>query len=124
MPAHMKKHHTERQKKNYIHLSDGLNTYVIPAKVANQYIVDIDDEESSISSDDVFREINDEYTKAGALLKGVRAREGLNQNDFAKAIGVTQANLSKMENGKRRIGRTVAKRIEEAFDVNYKYFLE
>jgi DNA-binding XRE family transcriptional regulator len=120
----MKKHHTERQKKNYIHLSDGLNTYVIPAKVANQYIVDIDDEESSISSDDVFREINDEYTKAGALLKGVRAREGLNQNDFAKAIGVTQANLSKMENGKRRIGRTVAKRIEEAFDVNYKYFLE
>lgn len=124
MPAHMKKHRTEQQEKNYIHLSDGLNTYAIPAKVANQYIVEKDDQESSISSDDVFREINDEYTKAGALLKGVRAREGLNQNDFAKAIDVTQANLSKMENGKRRIGRTVAKRIEEAFDVNYKYFLE
>ena len=124
MPAHMKKHHTEQQEKSYIHLSDGLNTYAIPAKVANQYLVEMDDDETQISSDDVFRDINDKYTKAGALLKGVRAREGLNQNDFAKAIGVTQANLSKMENGKRRIGRIVAKRIEEAFDVNYKSFLE
>lgn len=124
MPAHMKKHHTEKQDKNYIHFSDGFNTYAIPTKVAHKYIVENDDGDSAISSDDVFREINEKHTKAGALLKGVRAREGLNQNDFAEAIGVTQANLSKMENGKRRIGRTVAKRIEEAFNVNYKYFLE
>ena len=123
MPAPMKKHHTDNQTQNIIHLSDGLHTYAFPESLANQYMIDNDDELSA-SSDDVFANINQKYSKAGALLKGVRAREGLNQSDFAKAIEVTQANLSKMENGKRAIGRVVAKRIENAFDVNYRYFLE
>ena len=124
MPAHMKKHHTDSQTPNMIHLSDGLHSYAFPESLANQYIIDNDGSNSSVSSDDIFVVINEKFSKAGALLKGVRAREGLNQSDFAKAIEVTQANLSKMENGKRAIGRVVAKRIESAFDVNYRYFLE
>ena len=124
MRAHMKKHHTDSQEQNIIHLSDGFHTYAFPESLANQYIIENTDENLFVSSDDVFSSINEKYSKAGALLKGVRAREGLNQSDFAKAIEVTQANLSKMENGKRAIGRVVAKRIESAFDVNYRYFLE
>ena len=44
--------------------------------------------------------------------------------EFAKKIKVTQSNLSKMENGKRPIGKMVAQRIAKEFDVNYRYFLE
>ncbi len=56
-------------------------------------------------------------------MRGLRARENLSQVEFAKRIKVPQANLSKMENGARPIGKVIAMRIAKAFDVNYKYFL-
>lgn len=71
-----------------------------------------------------FDNLDKKHTKAGALLKGLRLREGLSQIEFAKKIKVTQANLSNMENGKRPIGKIIAKRIEKAFGTNYRYFLE
>jgi transcriptional regulator with XRE-family HTH domain len=72
---------------------------------------------------DVFKSLTEKYTKAGALLRGIRVREGLNQTDFAKLIDTTQANLSSMEHGKRPIGKNKAKLIAEQFDVDYRYFL-
>lgn len=74
--------------------------------------------------DKIFAKLEKKFTKAGALLKGLRQREGLSQISFAKKINVTQANLSNMENGRRAIGKTIAKRIEKVFSVNYRYFLE
>lgn len=70
-----------------------------------------------------FDMLDKKYTKAGALLKGLRHREGLNQIDFAKKIGVSQADLSKMENGRRAIGKIIAKRIQKIFGADYRYFL-
>lgn len=57
------------------------------------------------------------------MLKGVRAREGLTQAEFSQKIDVTQSNLSSMENGRRPIGKVIAKRIEKAFGTDYRYFL-
>ena len=57
------------------------------------------------------------------MLRGVRVRENLSQIEFAKKIGVTQSDLSKMELGKRPIGKIVAKRIAKMFDVPYRIFL-
>ncbi|MBB71758.1 MAG: XRE family transcriptional regulator [Legionellales bacterium] len=56
-------------------------------------------------------------------LSRYRLRENLNQQDFAEQINITQPELSKMETGKRPIGKTVAKRIAKAFGVNYQIFL-
>ena len=67
---------------------------------------------------------NEKYTKPGALLKGLRIREGLTQIDMAKQIEVTQSDISQMENGTRRIGRKVAMRIAKLFGVNYRSFLD
>ncbi len=72
----------------------------------------------------LFEDLDRKYTKAGALLKGLRHRENLPQVAFAKKIKVTQANLSNMENGRRPIGKIIAKRIEKEFEVSYRYFLE
>jgi DNA-binding XRE family transcriptional regulator len=72
---------------------------------------------------DVFANIEKEYTKAGVLLRGTRHREGLTQAEMAKKISVTQADLSKMESGKRPIGKIIAKRIAKIFKVDYRYFL-
>lgn len=76
-----------------------------------------------ISADEAFKYLTDQYGKAGALLKGIRVREGLTQIEFSKLIGTSQANLSSMENGTRPIGKNKAKVIAEKFDVDYRYFL-
>ncbi len=76
-----------------------------------------------ISADEAFKDLTDRYGKAGALLKGIRVREGLTQIEFAKLIGTSQANLSSMENGTRPIGKNKAKLIADQFGVDYRYFL-
>jgi len=53
----------------------------------------------------------------------LRARENLSQIEFAQAIGVTQSDVSKMELGKRPIGKIIAKRIAEKFDIGYRSLL-
>ncbi|HLB58443.1 MAG TPA: helix-turn-helix transcriptional regulator, partial [Gammaproteobacteria bacterium] len=73
--------------------------------------------------EDIFTNIEKKYTKAGVLLRGTRHRGGLTQTEMAKKIRITQADLSKMESGKRPIGKVIAKRIEKKFGVNYRYFL-
>lgn len=72
----------------------------------------------------MFAKLDKKLTKAGSLLKGLRTREGLSQIVFAEKIALSQANLSAMENGRRPIGKTVAKRIQKIFGVDYRYFLE
>ncbi|MBS0358116.1 MAG: helix-turn-helix transcriptional regulator [Proteobacteria bacterium] len=61
--------------------------------------------------------------KGGVLLKELRVREKLSQDAFAGRIQETQANISRMENGKKTITKSVAKRIAEQFNVDYQIFL-
>lgn len=56
-------------------------------------------------------------------LKGLRYRENLTQIEFAKKLGLSQSNLSAIENGKRAIGKLLATKIERKFKVNYRHFL-
>jgi DNA-binding XRE family transcriptional regulator len=123
MRAHTKKHLTESNN-NVVYATDGVQRYAIPRSVAEKYRIESNENKQQSSAAEVFNAWDRAYTKAGALLKGVRAREGMSQVEFAKAIDVTQSNLSKMECGKRAIGKRIARRIEEKFGVNYKYFLE
>src|ERR1700678_1204984 len=41
------------------------------------------------------------HSKAGLVLRGARVREGYSQKMLAKKCGISQENLSRMENGKR-----------------------
>ncbi len=60
------------------------------------------------------------YGKAGLALRGARFREGLSQKELAKRCGISQENISKMENGQRKIGEKVAKKLAKALKINYK----
>ncbi len=64
------------------------------------------------------------YTKAGLALRGARLREGLSQKALAKRCGISQENLSKMENGKRPIGEKAAKKLAKALHINYQLLLK
>ncbi len=136
MSAATKKHHPKSQRRSSdLRLANGIllihyneKEYHIPMRIMAKYQVNVLQKgmaaDDSVSSDEIFAELNKKYPKASNLLKGVRYREGSNQSEFAQRINVTQANLSKMENGKRPIGKEIAKRIAKIFGVNYRYFLE
>jgi DNA-binding transcriptional regulator YiaG len=131
MSEHMKTHHTSSRRHHepsVLYMTYDHKTYAIPRELADKYLVvsvDTTDAENAwVSSEAVFEELEEKLTKAGSLLKGLRTREGLSQVLFARKLGLTQANLSKMENGRRPIGKNIAKRIEKNFKVNYRYFLE
>jgi DNA-binding XRE family transcriptional regulator len=124
MSALTKRHHTKSHSGHgtILHLTYKGHVYHIPRSVAEKY----EDKSKAIRKvlpEDIFANIEKKHTKAGVLLRGTRYREGLTQAEMAKKIHVTQADLSKMENGKRPIGKIIAKRIEKTFHVNYRYFL-
>lgn len=127
MSAHTKKHPISAHSHgSMLYITHRHTTYAIPKKIADKYVVEEEKEKKqkkSPSIQAVFEKLDQKYTRAGALLKGLRLREGLSQVEFAKKIHVTQANLSNMENGRRPIGKIIAKRIEKVFKANYRYFL-
>ncbi len=124
MSVLMRKHHTKSNRgfEAILHIVYQGHVYNIPKKVAKKY-EDKSKQTHKVLPEDIFSSIEKQYTKAGVLLRGTRHRERLTQTQMAKKIKVTQADLSKMESGKRPIGKIIAKRIEKMFGVNYRYFL-
>ncbi|QMT62086.1 helix-turn-helix domain-containing protein [Legionella sp. PC997] len=118
MSEHMKKPHTENIAMVTWHGAH----YALPVRVIEKYRVK-EESKSHLSIDDVFGELINEHGEPGLLLRGLRHREGLSQIEFSKTLNITQTNLSAMENGRRPIGKELAKRIAEKFQVDYRIFL-
>lgn len=70
-----------------------------------------------------FSDLIDKFSEAGATLCDLRMREGLTQKELAQKIGIAQANISKMEHGKRLIGKAMAKKFASFFHTDYRIFL-
>ena len=77
-------------------------------------------EEDSIPWEELAADSIKKYGKSGMALRGARAREDLSQKELAKLSGVSQENISRMENGRRVIGEEVAKKLAEALNINYR----
>jgi len=122
MSAHTKKHHTSHKATNILYVKYQGNIYAIPVYIAEKYKINQNSDET-VPAESVFSSLDEKYGKPGSLLRGLRYREGLSQEKFAEMVKVKQPELSKMENGKRPIGKTIAKRIAEIFDVDYRSFL-
>ncbi|MBA2648458.1 MAG: helix-turn-helix transcriptional regulator [Legionella sp.] len=118
MSAHMKRHPIEKVAMVTWHGAH----YAVPVRVIDQYKV-VPEKDDYMSIEDTFRDLINEHGESGVLLKGLRSREGLSQIEFAKKINITQTNLSAIENGRRTIGKELAKRIAEIFEVDYRIFL-
>lgn len=77
-----------------------------------------EDNEELYSIEEVFPEGD-----PAMALRGLRAREGLTQAQFAERLGISQTRVSEMEHGVRRISVDMAKRIAKTFHTSYKVFL-
>ncbi len=72
---------------------------------------------------DAFKEEIEKYTEAGLSLRGSRLKEELTQKELGDALGISQNHVSEMENGKRTIGKEMAKRFAAFFKTDYRIFL-
>ena len=59
----------------------------------------------------------------GSAMRGLRLREGLTQEQLSRLLGIKRPNLSEMENGKRPIGKNMAKRLAQVLKTDYKVLL-
>jgi predicted transcriptional regulator len=82
-----------------------------------------DNEVINFRSSDSIKILDAKFTSPGACLQGSRIKEGLSQVDLAEKLKISQSNLSKMELGKRSIGKAMAKRIGSILKVDYRLFL-
>jgi Plasmid maintenance system antidote protein len=70
-----------------------------------------------------FKEEIEKHSEGGLMLRGSRHKESLTQQQLAKALGISQHHISEMENGKRPIGKEMAKRLAKFFKTDYRIFL-
>jgi DNA-binding XRE family transcriptional regulator len=78
----------------------------------------LEDEEESLLLEEVFPDLHQ-----GSAIRGLRLRQGLTQEQLARLLGIKRTNLSEMENGKRPIGKNMAKRLAQVLETDYKVFL-
>lgn len=83
-----------------------------------------EDEDEPIEWEVLAKDRIAKHGKKGLVLRGMRYREDLSQKDLAKKSGVTQNEISKIENGKRSVGEKVAKRLAKALNFDYKLLME
>jgi len=78
-----------------------------------------EEEDSTLSTlEEVFPDFH-----VGHALRGLRTRDGLTQKQLAERIGARPGHISEMENGKRPVGKEMAKRLAQALRTDYKVFL-
>lgn len=80
-------------------------------------------EEDSIPWREAAKDLIAKYTETGMLIRGGRHKAGLTQKELAKKIGVLPHHISEMEHGKRPVGKKMAQKFGEIFNVDYRVFL-
>lgn len=80
------------------------------------------DVSDSIPWREAFPELKDEDLHR-VCLRGARARECMTQVELSKRTGIPQRHISEMENGKRAIGKAIAKRLAEVLGTDWRNFM-
>jgi DNA-binding XRE family transcriptional regulator len=84
-----------------------------------QQVTPATDEKEHYTTEEVFPGFH-----AGHTLRGARYREDVSQRQLAKLTGVSVQNISAMENGRRPIGKDMAKRFAKALNADWRVFLQ
>ena len=75
-------------------------------------------ESESIAWEELAMERLAKYRAAGMALRGARYREGMSQKELARRSGISQENISRMENGHRPVGAQVAKKLAKVLHID------
>ncbi|AGH96499.1 helix-turn-helix domain-containing protein [Pseudobdellovibrio exovorus] len=80
-------------------------------------------EDDAVPAKNIFPDLDDVEKRPFITFRGIRAKTGLTQQELAGRLGISQTDVSKIENGKRNIGKALAKKIEKEFKIDYRRFL-
>ena len=117
MPEATRKHHIDE---DYVTIR--LRVHRNNAAKVREYAKSIEEvEERTYTVAEVFPEYVGKEQQVA--LRGYRHREELTQRQLAELTGIPQRHISEMENGRRPIGKEMAKRLSKALKANYKVFL-
>lgn len=124
MSAHMKAHHTDDLRVKVVVLTSSSEKiiYINPknAKKLEAFLEKYSDEDDSpVAWEILAKERLEKYKKTGLVLRGMRYRENLSQKELAEKTGISQNDISKMENGKRKVGEKVAIKLARALNIDY-----
>ncbi|MDO8785195.1 MAG: helix-turn-helix transcriptional regulator [Syntrophales bacterium] len=117
MQAHTRKRHIESVEVKFI----GPIVNMAKAIEALRPLGFVDTSES-IPWREAFPEYKDDDLP-GVCLRASRSKEGISQRQLSELTGIPQRHISEMENGKRSIGKEMAKRLGKALNIGYKVFL-
>ena len=81
------------------------------------------EKEHNIKIEDIEPKMKDPSLRIASILRGARFKENMTQVDLAKKLKITQSDLSKMEHGKRPIGKKLAQRIADILKIDYRILL-
>lgn len=59
----------------------------------------------------------------GKIVRGLRVKEGITQEELAQRLGIAQTRVSEIESGKRPVSRNMAKKLGEAFNASPRMFV-
>ena len=80
--------------------------------------IEADDDGMRYTVEEAFGKI-----EPGQVLRGLRVRENITQEEMAEALGVRRRQIAEMENGTRKISVAMAKRIAKAYPISHRVFL-
>ena len=84
---------------------------------------DEDADEGSVPASEVFPDLKDAEKRVGIIFRGIRSKNNLTQAEVAERLGIDQSDVSKIEKGKRSVGKALAKKIEKEFGIDYRRLL-
>jgi ribosome-binding protein aMBF1 (putative translation factor) len=129
MSAHMKQHHIDAQKSFcvIIKLDNSKKSYYIPLShqkdLENVLAKYSEDDDTPVAWEVLAKDRIEKYKKSGLVLRGMRYREGLSQKKLAEASGITQNEISNIENGRRTVGKKVAEKLAKVLNFDYRMLL-
>ena len=117
MPEATKKRHTEQEM-----ITLRLRVHRSNAPRIKEYVQSVEaGDERTYTIAEVFPEYLGKERQVA--LRAYRSRENLTQRQLAELTGIPQRHISEMENGKRVIGKELAKRLSKALHADYQVFL-
>lgn len=96
---------------------------LIKERYPNATIQDEDNEYERWDDTELAKEIRVAKTP-GKLLNAYRTRAGMTVNELAEAVGTKYPNISAMENDRRTIGLSMARKLGESLNVDYRKFID
>lgn len=109
-------------------MGDTPRTFLIPEDEVKNVIrliekKAVEEEGESAPWEEMFKDRFKKIGKPAVMLRGARTKEGMSQVQLAEKLDIDQADLSKMENGKRPIGKKMAKKLGKILRIHYQLFL-